>query len=209
MAELARMGYRTAGERDGARGVEAALRLLAHGRPDGCRAAGPERDRGDATDQGGSAHARLPRPRDDGQRRQEPGRARAAGCDAFFRKPFDPAAIDQFLRKFTCAADQAQVHVRPEMVKECTCGRQFSLTQWLALPQGGRMHVPQRGVVIELRTCTCGLLPDGGAGRRRIRGRPGSRASVGPARRIRGAEADDPGGRSRSARPPPPPAVPG
>ncbi len=156
MAELARMGYRTAGECDGARGVEATLRLLP---------TAVLMDVGLPVLNGIEATRRIkedPRTRGclvlvmTGNGIKSLDEARAAGCDAFFRKPFDPAAIDKFLRKLTCSADQALVHVRPEMVKECTCGRQFSLAQWLELPAGGRMHVPQRGVVIELRTCTCG-----------------------------------------------------
>lgn len=79
--------------------------------------------------------------------------ARSAGCDAFFCKPFNADALRDVLRKLTSPAEHAKLYVRPDLVKECACGRQFALREWLALPSCGRMHVPQRGVVIELRTC--------------------------------------------------------
>jgi CheY-like chemotaxis protein len=156
MAELANMGYRVAGEWDGARGVEAAVRL----RPTAILI-----DVGLPVLNGIEATRRI---KEDPRTSQclvivmtgnamKLEEARAAGCEAFFCKPFEPAALHEVLRTLLSPLEQARIHVRPEMVKECTCGRQFSLQQWLELPACGRMHVPQRGVVVELRTClACG-----------------------------------------------------
>ncbi len=156
MAELAAMGYRTAGEEDGARGVEAAVRL----RPDAILI-----DVGLPVLNGIDATRRIKEdPRTSGclvivmtgHGMKKFEEARAAGCDAFFCKPFDPVALHEVLRTLTSPVEQSKLHLRPEMVKECSCGRQFSLKQWLDLPTCGRMHVPLRGVVVELRTCVCG-----------------------------------------------------
>jgi two-component system response regulator MprA len=156
MDALSAMGYRTAGEPDGARGVEAAFRI----RPDAILM-----DVSMPVLNGIDATRRLkedPRTRGcvvilmTGHGMTKFDEARAAGCDAFFCKPLHPDALEEVLRTLASPAEQAKVHVRPEMVKECACGRQFTLKAWLALPSCGRMHVPQRGVVIELRTCTCG-----------------------------------------------------
>jgi two-component system cell cycle response regulator DivK len=156
MGALAGMGYRTAGETDGARGVEAALRLL----PDAILM-----DVSMPVLGGIEATRRLKEdPRTSGclvilmtgHGMKKFEEARAAGCDAFFCKPFDPDALHEVIRTLASPAEQAKLHVRAEMVKRCVCGRQFALKDWLALPSTGRMHVPQRGVVIELRTCTCG-----------------------------------------------------
>ncbi len=156
MAELASMGYRTAGEGDGARGVEAAARLL----PDAVLI-----DVGLPILDGIEATRRIKEdPRTNkclvivmtGNGMKKFEEARAAGCDAFFCKPFDPAALQEVLRTLASPAEQSKIHVRAELVKECTCGRKFSLKQWLGLPVSGRMHVPRRGVVVEVRTCSCG-----------------------------------------------------
>ncbi|MEO7037910.1 MAG: response regulator [Polyangiaceae bacterium] len=156
MSALASMGYRTAGEYDGERGVEAVLRL----QPDAVLidVGLPVLDGIDAT--------RLIKedPRTSGcfvivmtgHGKSKFEEARAAGCDAFFCKPFDPVALHEVLRTLTSPAEQSKTLQRLETVKECSCGRQFSLKQWLDLLPCGRMHLPQRGVVVELRTCTCG-----------------------------------------------------
>jgi two-component system response regulator MprA len=156
MAELASMGYRTAGEADGASGVAAAIRL----RPNAVLI-----DVGLPVMDGIEATRRIKEdPRTsacivivmtgNGMKKFE--EARTAGCDAYFCKPFDPAALDGVLRTLSSPTEQSRGHVRPEMVKECTCGRRFSLNQWMNLAQSGRMHIPRRGVVVELRTCMCG-----------------------------------------------------
>ena len=153
---LSAMGYRTADEPDGARGVETAVRI----RPDAILM-----DVSMPVLSGIDATRRLKEdPRTSGcliilmtgHGMKKFEEARAAGCDAFFCKPFDPAALQEVLLTLASPAEQAKLHVRPEVVKECSCGRRLGLEQWLALPLCGRMHVPQRGVVIELRTCTCG-----------------------------------------------------
>jgi two-component system response regulator MprA len=156
MAVLSAMGYRTAGEADGAQGVEAALRIRPYAvlmdvsMPVMTGIDATRRLREDPRTNGclvilmtGHGMAKFEE-------------ARAAGCDAFFCKPFHPDALRDILPTLSSPAEHAKLHVRPEMVKECACGRQFALKEWLDLPSCGRMHLPQRGVVIELRTCTCG-----------------------------------------------------
>jgi len=156
MDALSAMGYRTAGEPDGARGVEAALRIL----PDAVLMdiSMPVMNGLDATrklkEDPRTSGCLVILMTGHGMKKYE--EARAAGCDAFFCKPFDPDALQEVLRTLASPLEQAKVHVRSDIVKACTCGRKFALKEWIALPSCGRMHVPPRGVVIELRTCTCG-----------------------------------------------------
>ena len=156
MTAMARMGYRTAGECDGERGVEAALRL----QPDAILM-----DVGLPALNGIDATRRIKEdPRTSaclvvvmtGHGKTKFDEARAAGCDAFFCKPFDPAALNDVLRTLISETEHSKVLERLETVKECSCGRTFSHKQWLDLPSSGRMHLPQRGVVVEVRTCVCG-----------------------------------------------------
>jgi len=156
MEALASMGYRTAGECDGKRGVEAALRL----QPDAVLidVGLPVLNGIDATrliKEDPRTHRCLVIVMT-GHGKSKFEEARAAGCDAFFCKPFDPAALEEVLRTLLSAAEHSKTLERLEMVKECSCGQQFSLKQWLELLPCGRMHLPQRGVLVELRTCTCG-----------------------------------------------------
>ena len=82
--------------------------------------------------------------------------ARAAGCDAFFGKPFDPAAIQHILPAVAPAESPPTAPLPRDVVKRCSCGRQFSAQQWFALPRCGRMHLTQRDAVVEVRNCPCG-----------------------------------------------------
>ena len=83
--------------------------------------------------------------------------ARAAGCDALFCKPFDPAALDEMLRKFWTALVPAQIQVDDAFViKRCGCGLEHSRADWRALEVCGRMRLPHRAAVVELRHCSCG-----------------------------------------------------
>ena len=152
---LTAMGFRATGQRDGVSGVQAALAL---------RPAAVLIDIGLPVLNGIEATRLIkedPRTRDclvvvmTGHGMKKFEEARAAGCDAFFCKPFATTALAEALRTLSSPAEQSKFHVLPEF-RKCTCGREFSLKQWLALPACGRMHVPQRGVVVELRTCTCG-----------------------------------------------------
>ena len=150
------LGYRTAGEPDGAAGVAAATRLL----PDAILmdVAMTGMDGIEATRQIKAAPATsgcfVVVMTGRGMTQFE--HARAAGCDAFVCKPFEPAALDNVLRGLLFPEETAVQQLRPELVKTCACGRELSLKQWLSLPVCGRMHVPARGVVVELRNCTCG-----------------------------------------------------
>jgi two-component system, cell cycle response regulator DivK len=95
MTALPRMGYRTAGECDGERGAEAALRL----QPDAVLM-----DVGLPVLNGIEATRRI---KDDprtstclvivmtGHGKIKFEEARAAGCDAFFCKPFEPDALNE------------------------------------------------------------------------------------------------------------------
>jgi CheY-like chemotaxis protein len=82
--------------------------------------------------------------------------ARAAGCDAFFCKPFNPFAFDRVLRLLGRPPAAAPSARRDVIVKRCECSRRYTLDAWLALPLCGRMHVPRSEVVLELRNCACG-----------------------------------------------------
>ena len=155
-AALADMGYRTAGECDGARGAEAAARLVPHAILMDITM--PVMNGIDAT------HRIKEDPRSSGclvilmtgHGMKMFDEARAAGCDAFLCKPFSALALDELLQTLKATVDDSKLALRPEVVRECSCGRQYSLKQWLELPTCGRMRVPRRGVAVELRTCVCG-----------------------------------------------------
>ena len=82
--------------------------------------------------------------------------ARAAGCDAFCRKPFDPIAFEHVLAALSRPADPQDLPTEQAIIKKCSCGREFSRQEWLRLPICGRLHITLRGAVVELRNCTCG-----------------------------------------------------
>lgn len=82
--------------------------------------------------------------------------ARAAGCDAFFAKPFDPSALAHVLRALPSSPEASSAQLPPDIVKRCSCGRQFTRIQWSKLPRCGRMHLARRDAMVELRNCPCG-----------------------------------------------------
>ncbi len=82
--------------------------------------------------------------------------ARAAGCDAFCRKPFDAIAFEQVLTALSRTAAPEDLPLEQAIIKKCSCGREFSRQEWLRLPICGRLHITLRGAVVELRNCTCG-----------------------------------------------------
>jgi CheY-like chemotaxis protein len=87
------------------------------------------------------------------------GEVRAAGCDAYFCKPFDAFTLSSILRVLT---GQNQSTTRKSAVKRCVCGRGYGRDQWLGLRLWGAMHVPGSGETIEVRDCPCGspvLMP--------------------------------------------------
>lgn len=154
---LEHLGYRTASARDGAEGVEVAIRL----RPDAILmdASMPVMDGIEATR----------RIKEDARTRGclvivvtgHAGAgtfdaARAAGCDAFCRKPFDPIAFEHVLQALSTSAEPQDLPMEPAIVKRCGCGRELSREQWLRLPICGRLHITLRGAIVELRNCTCG-----------------------------------------------------
>jgi CheY-like chemotaxis protein len=152
---LVHLGFRTAGERDAERGIEAAIRL----RPDAILMDVAMPGVG-----GIEATRRLkadPRTRDclvvvvTGGGLTKFDEARAAGCDAFFSKPFDPSAVAHVLRAFR-APDETSGALPEGVVKRCSCGREYTHSQWLALPRCGRMRLPRRNAIVELRNCRCG-----------------------------------------------------
>jgi CheY-like chemotaxis protein len=153
---LVHMGYRVIAESDGARGVESALRL----RPDAILIdvgmpgmTGIEAIRTLKTD---------PRTRQclmvvvTGSGMKRFAEARAAGCDAFFCKPFDPSVLDHLLRALPSPPEPPAVPLPSDVVKRCSCERLFTRSQWSALPRCGRMHLARRDTVVELRNCPCG-----------------------------------------------------
>ncbi len=150
---LVHLGYRVAGECDAARGLEAAFR---------CR---PDAILMDMVMPGmGSVEAirKLkadPRTADclivvvTGSGMKWFAEARDAGCDVFCGKPFDPSAIVHLLR----APPESAAPLLPrDVVKRCSCGREYTRTEWSALARCGRMHLVRRHVVVDIRNCECG-----------------------------------------------------
>jgi len=150
---LERLGYRTIGEPDGESGIAAAIRLRPHviimdvamQGMNGIEAT--RRIKGDARTKdcivfvvtgGGSSTLEK--------------EARAAGCDAFFTKPFDPSVIADVLR----FAKSPKSKLPDGVVVKCSCGREIKREQWNGLALCGRVHLPQRDVFFELRNCRCG-----------------------------------------------------
>ena len=153
---LEHLGYRTAGESDGLRGIEAALRLRPHAVLLDAEMPGLH---------GVEVTRRIkadPRTRQclvivaTGYGMAMYDKARAAGCDAFFQKPFDPSAFDQILESLSTSPEPPKPRERSAFVKRCGCGREFARDQWQALALCGRMHLAQRNAIVELRNCTCG-----------------------------------------------------
>jgi CheY-like chemotaxis protein len=151
---LERLGYRTTGEPDAERGLDAAIRL----RPDIIimDVAMPGMNGIEAT-------RRLkadPRTKDcavfivtGASTATLEEEAHAAGCDAFFTKPFDPTLLADVLR-FPAAKPTGALPLG--IVVKCSCGRELTRDKWLALPLCGRVRLRRRDAVFELRNCRCG-----------------------------------------------------
>jgi CheY-like chemotaxis protein len=82
--------------------------------------------------------------------------ARVAGCDAFFGKPFDPSALEHVLRARPSSPEPPVAELPRDIVKRCSCGREFTRDQWSGLARCGRVHLARRDAVVELRNCPCG-----------------------------------------------------
>jgi CheY-like chemotaxis protein len=79
--------------------------------------------------------------------------ARAAGCNAYFLKPFNAFLLDAILRAFTSLEKHSyKVSTR----RRCPCTREYNYATWLALPFCGRIHSRRGDEAIEVRTCLCG-----------------------------------------------------
>ena len=153
---LGHLGYRTAGEGDARSGIDAALRL----RPDAIMM--------DLAMPGMTGIEAIRVLKADPRTRQSLivvvtgsgmkwfEEARAAGCDAFFAKPFDPSALAHVLRARAPSPEPSATQLPPHVVKRCSCGREFTRSTWAALPRCGRMHLARRDATVELRNCPCG-----------------------------------------------------
>lgn len=153
---LVHLGYRIAGERDAEQGIAAAVRL----RPDIILM--------DLSMPGmsGIEATRLlkadPRTKSclvivvTGAPLSKFAEARAAGCDAFFRKPFDPSVIEHVVRARPPSVEPPGVSLPAGIVKRCSCGRKFTRSQWLTLAWCGQVRLSGRDAVVDLRNCTCG-----------------------------------------------------
>jgi CheY-like chemotaxis protein len=152
---LAHLGYLTAAEASGERGVEAARRshpeaiLMDVAMPGIGVIEATRRIKSDARTRGSlvivvTAHGASMF-----------AEAHRAGCDAYFCKPFNAFALDSVLRVLT-TVHAGPIRPDPTIVKRCACGREYTQDGWLALPLGGRMHSPRGGMVVELRNCVCG-----------------------------------------------------
>jgi CheY-like chemotaxis protein len=153
---LDRLGYRTAGESDARAGIEAAFRL----RPDAILmdlampgVTGIEAIRALKADPRTSRSLIIVVT---GSGMKWFAEARAAGCDAFFGKPFDPSALQHVLRALPASPETPITALPPDVVKRCGCGREFTRSRWLDLPRCGRVHLARRDMVVELRNCVCG-----------------------------------------------------
>ncbi len=69
--------------------------------------------------------------------------ARNSGCDAFLCKPFNPYVLEEILASLGRRKDR-------EIVKRCSCGREYTRSGWKELPVVGSMGA------VELRNCACG-----------------------------------------------------
>jgi CheY-like chemotaxis protein len=78
---------------------------------------------------------------------------RAAGCDAYFCKPFDAFALHGILRILRGAPRPARSTAH---AKRCACGRAHTREAWLGLRFCGAMHLPGTGELVEVRDCLCG-----------------------------------------------------
>jgi CheY-like chemotaxis protein len=153
---LGHLGYRAAGEADARSGIDAALRL----RPDAIMMdlampgmTGIEAIRILKADPRTSG-CLIVVVTGSGMKWFE--EARDAGCDAFFGKPFDPSALDHVLRARAPAPEASDPQLPRDVVKRCSCGREFTRAQWAELPRCGRMHLARRDAMVELRNCPCG-----------------------------------------------------
>jgi CheY-like chemotaxis protein len=81
------------------------------------------------------------------------GEARAAGCDAYFSKPFNAFLLDAILRAFAMLGERSY---KAAVRRRCPCRREYTYPSWSALPFCGRIHSPRRDQAIEVRTCLCG-----------------------------------------------------
>jgi CheY-like chemotaxis protein len=149
---LVHIGYRAAGEPDAARGIQTAFRL----RPDVILMDLAMRGMG-----GVEAIRELradPRTTGcfivvvTGSGMKWFAAAREAGCDVFCGKPFDPSAIAHLL----APPEAAEATLARNVVTRCSCGREFTRMEWLALAGCGRMHLARRHAVVEVRNCICG-----------------------------------------------------
>jgi CheY-like chemotaxis protein len=106
--------------------------------------------------------------------------ALAAGCDAYFCKPFNAFALDGILRLLT--VPQRRGRGSP-VVKRCACGRSYTRDEWSRLRLYGGMHIPDSGEAIEVRSCDCGwyiVMPARGGPDGRSDHRPATRFAHGP-----------------------------
>ena len=153
---LVHLGYRTAGEGDARSGIEAAFRL----RPDAILL--------DISMPGMTGIEAIRTLKADlrtsrclvivvtGSGTKWFGQALGAGCDAFFGKPFDPSVLGHILPALPSSPEPPMAALPRDVVKRCSCGRQFTRSQWSALPRCGRMHLSRGDTVVELRNCLCG-----------------------------------------------------
>ncbi len=69
--------------------------------------------------------------------------ARDSGCDAFLCKPFNPYVLEEILGALGRRKNA-------EIVKRCSCGREYTRSGWKDLRVVGSMGA------VELRNCPCG-----------------------------------------------------
>jgi CheY-like chemotaxis protein len=100
--------------------------------------------------------------------------ALAAGCDAYFCKPFNAFALDGILRLLT--TPQRRAGGSP-VVKRCACGRSYTRDELSQLRLYGGLQIPEGGEALEVRSCACGwyiVMPT----RRPLPGKSGERPAI-------------------------------
>jgi two-component system cell cycle response regulator DivK len=79
--------------------------------------------------------------------------ARAAGCDAYFSKPFSAFGLEGILRLLRSPTSRGRTSA---VVKRCACGRCYTRAEWSTLRLYGGLQIPGSGEAFEVRKCACG-----------------------------------------------------
>ena len=79
--------------------------------------------------------------------------ARAAGCDAYFCKPFNAFTFGSILKMLTTRPAHGR---RSGLVLRCACRRSYTHDIWATLRLCGAISLPNSDEILEVRHCHCG-----------------------------------------------------